>query len=107
MDKTALHSKNAASGRVTKVGPLMEKLLAGFGLLHDLSGWRIVTRWPEIVGPKIAEVSKAVRFSDDTLLVSVHDDGWRQQLSLEVDEILNKIHTLPGGKVVKRIHFIS
>jgi predicted nucleic acid-binding Zn ribbon protein len=107
MDKTALYNKKAASERIAKVGPLMEKILAGFGLLHDLSGWRVVTGWPQIVGNKIAEVSKAVRFSDDTLLVSVPDDGWRQQLSLEVDEILNKIHSLPGGKVVRRIHFIS
>lgn len=102
-----MHSKNAASDRASKIGPVMDRILAGFGLLHNLSGWRIVTGWPEIVGVKIAEVSKAVRFSGDTVLVSVPNDGWRQQLSMEVDEILKKIHALPGGKVVKRIHFIS
>jgi len=93
--------------KTAKIGPLMENVLAGYGLLHNLGGWRIVTRWTEIVGEKIADVSNAIRFSDDTILVSVPDDGWRQQLSLDVDEILEKIHAIPGGKAVKRIHFIS
>ena len=107
MDKTVLHREYSALEKAVKVGPLMDKILAGYGLLHDLGGWRAVTGWPEIVGKKIAEVSRAVRFSDDTLLVSVPDDGWRQQLSLEVDEILDKIHIIPGGNAVRKIHFIS
>ncbi|MEW5924906.1 MAG: DUF721 domain-containing protein [Candidatus Zixiibacteriota bacterium] len=90
-----------------RIGPLLDKVLAGFGLAHDLGGWRIVNRWPEIVGGKIAEVSRAVRFSDDTLLVSVRDASWRQQLALEVERILKEIHAVPGGKAVKRIHFVS
>ncbi len=93
--------------RTVKVGPLLDKILAGFGLAHNLGGWRIVNRWPEIVGDKIAEVSKAIRFSDDTLMVSVKDAAWRQQLSMEVDRILKEIHAVPGGKAVKKIHFVS
>ena len=102
-----MYKERGGQERAAKIGPLMDKILAGFGLLHTLGGWRIVTGWPQIVGEKIAEVSRAIRFSDDTLLVSVPDDGWRQQLSLEVDEILDKIHVLPGGKAVRKIHFIS
>jgi predicted nucleic acid-binding Zn ribbon protein len=93
--------------RPAKVGSLVEKLLAGFGLLHNLNGWRIVNRWPEIVGDKIAEVSRAIRYSDNTLLVSVPDDTWRQQLSLEIDSILDKIHENAEGRAVTKIHFIS
>ncbi|UCD93672.1 MAG: DUF721 domain-containing protein [Candidatus Zixiibacteriota bacterium] len=100
--------RNAATGKdAVKLGSLVDKLLAGFGLAHQLGGWRAVARWPEIVGEKNAGVSRAVRFSDDTLLVSVPDPVWRQQLSLTVDDILEKIHALPGGRAVKRIHFIS
>ena len=93
--------------RPTRVGSLVETMLARFGLLHNLNGWRIVNRWPDIVGDKIAQVSKAIRYSDNTLLVSVPDDTWRQQLSLEVDAILAKIHESAEGRVVHNIHFIS
>lgn len=94
-------------GRATRLGPLLDKILAGYGLGYKLKGWRIVARWPEIVGDKMAAVSKALKFSDDTLLVSVPDAVWRHQLSLEVDAILDKIHSVPGGRSVKRIHFVS
>jgi hypothetical protein len=100
--------RNTATGKdAVKLGSLVDKLLAGFGLAHQLGGWRAVARWPEVVGEKNATVSRAIRFSDDTLLVSVPDPVWRQQLSLSVDDILEKIHALPGGRAVRRIHFIS
>jgi predicted nucleic acid-binding Zn ribbon protein len=107
MMNTVSKTDNTNGKNAVKIGSLMENILAGYGLLHNLGGWRIVTRWTEIVGEKIADVSNAIRFSNDTLLVSVPDDGWRQQLSLDVDDILEKVHAIPGGKVVKKIHFIS
>ena len=100
-------TKTGLKNKAVRVGPLLDKVLAGMGLAHNLGGWRIVNRWPEIVGDKIAGVSQAIRFSDDTLLVSVRDASWRQQLALEVDRILKEIHTVPGGKAVKKIHFVS
>jgi predicted nucleic acid-binding Zn ribbon protein len=90
-----------------QLGPMIDRLLAGFGLAQQLGGWRIVAGWPEIAGEKIARVSRAIRFSDDTLLISVPDAGWRQELSLQTDRILDKIHAVPGGRAVRRIHFVS
>ncbi len=89
------------------LGTLLDQILAGLGLSKNLSGWKVVIGWPDIVGERMAKISKALRFEDDTLLVSVPDSVWRQQLSLEVEAILDKIHTLPGGKAVRKIHFVS
>jgi len=93
--------------RTVRLGTLLDKVLASYGLAYKLGGWRIVARWPEIVGDKVAEVSKAVKFSDDTLLVSVPDAVWRHQLSMEADAIMHKIHSVPGGRAVKKLHFVS
>lgn len=90
-----------------KLGSFLNGILANFGLSYKLAGWKIVIKWPEIVGQKNAEHSRALRFSEDTLLVKVPDAGWRQELSLETDRILTEIHKIPGGEVVKRIHFVS
>lgn len=95
------------SGNAVRLGLLLDKVLANYGLAYELGGWRIVTNWAGIVGEKVADVSKALRFSNDTLLVSVRDPVWRHQLSLEVEKILEKIHSIPGGTAVRRIHFIS
>lgn len=90
-----------------KLGSFLSGILASFGLSHKLAGWKIVIKWPEIVGKKNAEHSRALRFSEETLLVKVPDAGWRQELSLETDRILKEIHKIPGGEVVKKIHFVS
>ncbi len=90
-----------------RVGTFLDKIFSGLGLSRNLAGWKIVTKWPDIVGPKNAEHSRALRFSEDTLLVKVTDAVWRQELSLESDRILKEIHKEPGGKVVKKIHFVS
>jgi len=90
-----------------RVGTLVDELLAGYGLSYKLGGWRVVVAWPEIVGPRLAAVSRAVRYADETLVVSVPDAVWRHRLSLETDIVLEKIREIPGGRAVKRIHFIS
>ncbi|MCX6826635.1 MAG: DUF721 domain-containing protein [candidate division Zixibacteria bacterium] len=91
----------------TKLSNLLDKILANSGISYNLGGWRVVVNWPEIVGNKIGQASKAIRFENETLLISVPDSIWRQQLSLETDAILEKIHSTPGGKAVKKIHFVS
>ena len=103
----AQRPKTAGHRPPAKLGSLLDRLLGELGLARNLGGWRIAVDWPEIVGEKIAGVSQAVRFEDDTLLVSVPDSVWRQQLSMEVEAILEKIHAVPGGKTVKKIHFVS
>ncbi len=101
-------TKNISSKKsATRLGPLLNSILARMGLGYTLDGWKIVNSWPEIVGEKIAEVSKAIRYENDTLLISVPDAVWRQELLLDVDRILREIHTVPGGRSVKKIHFIA
>ncbi len=100
-------TKSAPDRRISKLGSLLDQILSSYGLAYKLGGWRVVINWPEIVGERIANASKALRYENDTLLVSAPDSVWRQQLSLEVETILEKIHSVPGGKAVKRIHFVS
>ena len=90
-----------------RLGSLIDGILGRMGLASTLDGWRVVNAWPDIVGDKVARVSKPIRYEDNTLLVSVPDAGWRQELHLQIDMILEKIHELPGGKVVKNIRFIA
>jgi predicted nucleic acid-binding Zn ribbon protein len=100
-------SDYSARNRPAQIGNLLETILSNYGLTRTLGGWKVVVNWPEIVGGNIARVSHAVRFENDTLLVSVPDSVWRQQLSMEQEMILSKIHEYPGGKAVKKIHFVA
>lgn len=103
-----MYSQKNTKNSAVLLGSFMDKILAGFGLNHNLGGWRAVIHWNEIVGEQMAKHSRALRFSDGTLLVSVEESVWRQEMSLNSDRILREIHEkLPGGKAVKRIQFVS
>ncbi len=63
----------------------------------------MVSNWPEIVGPALAEQARAKRFADGVLTVAVPDDAWRQQLAMQLETILRRIHSYPEGRQVKSI----
>jgi predicted nucleic acid-binding Zn ribbon protein len=95
-------AKKKAS-RPVKMAPVIDNLIADLGLKKRYSGWQIVSMWPEMVGSKIAEAAKAQRFEDGVLFVKVKDASWRQELSMQTDELLETIHKSPYGKFVKQI----
>jgi predicted nucleic acid-binding Zn ribbon protein len=87
----------------SRLGDLIEKMVASLGQSGRFYGWRMVAEWPQIVGPEIAKISRAVRFSEGVLTVVVEKDVWRQELEMQLDEILTRIWSRPGGKAVQKV----
>lgn len=91
--------------RPARLGELIEKVVASLGQAGKFHGWRMVSLWPEIVGPEIAGVSRAIRFSEGIMTIVVEKDVWRQELEMQRDKILARIRLHSGGKAVKKIVF--
>lgn len=87
----------------TRLGSLIEKVLGTLGVGTGFHGWRIVNRWATIVGPEIARHARAVRFTDGVLVVVVEKDAWRQELEMQLEHILTRVRSMPGGTAVKKI----
>lgn len=87
----------------TRLGQLIDQVISSLGLSDKYHGWRIVSRWPDIVGPEVARQARAVRFSDGILTVVVEKDAWRQELEMQLEVILQKIRSYAGGRAVKKI----
>jgi predicted nucleic acid-binding Zn ribbon protein len=65
-----------------------------------------VSAWPLACGPKVAERTTALSFSDSVLTVAVPDDAWRDQLQSFVPQYLaalNQMVAEPVGKIEFRI----
>jgi len=92
---------------VHRIGSQVERVLAGLGLLETFNGWKVCQLWPEFVGEPIASHATATRYEQHTLYVRVTDSVWRHNLSLERENILRKIHSLPYGASVRTIEFVS
>lgn len=88
------------------IGSIIDKVVRSLGMSRDYYGWLILSRWDEIVGEEIARHARAVKFEDGTLIVAVPDASWRQNLSMETEMILKKIHSEPHGQAVKKLRLI-
>lgn len=94
------------SQKAAKLSGVLGKILHSLGLTERYNGWTAVNRWSEIVGEEMAKRAKAVKFEDGCLYVAVESDVWRQQISMQLDEIKKKIHQYPFGRAIKTIRLI-
>jgi predicted nucleic acid-binding Zn ribbon protein len=90
-----------------RIGGAIGKLMQSLGLKRPYDGWQVVVNWPEIVGDEISSRAEAIRYENGTVFVVVPDDSWRQQLSLQTEMILEKIHSYPYGRAVKTLRLVK
>jgi predicted nucleic acid-binding Zn ribbon protein len=89
-----------------KIGGLIAGYLEKLGFSARLSKQEAVLCWEEIVGPRIAQETQAVRIDGDTLVVKVTKAAWRQQLSFLKGELLAKLDSKLEKGCIKDIRFI-
>jgi hypothetical protein len=98
---------SSGPGSPQPISGLIDKVMGNLGLSQSYRGWQVVALWPEIVGEHYAARSRAIRFSEGVLFVAVEDAAWRQELSMQVDEVMKKIHKYPFGRAVSRIRLVK
>jgi predicted nucleic acid-binding Zn ribbon protein len=62
--------------------------------------------WDEVVGKNIAENTNPEKVEHGTLLVTVENSSWRQELVFKKKEIIDKLNNKIGKKTIKDIRFI-
>ncbi len=75
------------------------------GIAKTLSEYEVVTSWSAIVGEQIAKVTKAEHLEKGILFVSVATAPWRNELTMQRQEIVARINDAVGKDVVKEIRF--
>ena len=88
-----------------RIGDLIPALLEQLGLSRGIRDHQVLEQWPEIVGPKIAEVTVAERIRDGKLWVSVSHPAWRNELSFMKRELIDKVNQAIGEEIVRDIIF--
>jgi predicted nucleic acid-binding Zn ribbon protein len=76
------------------------------GITARLEKQSAVTAWAEVVGPKIAEETKALSIDGDVLVVKVNRAAWRQQLTFMKPDLLAKLESVIGKGRISDIKFI-
>ena len=88
-----------------RIGDLLKKTLQSAGVAERVDRQTAVAFWAEIVGPKLAEKTRALRVENDLLKVKVVSAPWRNELIFFKAAILKKIAERIGEGKINDIYF--
>ena len=90
------------------IGDLLERTLGSPKLKGKAEEYAAFPLWPEIVGATIAETAKPLKIiSGNVLVVQVIDASWAQELSMQKEDLLQKIHHRNVGAVIQDLKFVT
>jgi predicted nucleic acid-binding Zn ribbon protein len=88
------------------IGQILADVVRDLGLAKKMSEQRAVVEWPDIVGRRVAEHSRALRVDGGRLLVEVDSSVWSQELTLMKRKILGRINDRIGRQAIDNVHFV-
>lgn len=88
------------------IGDQLGRLVDDRGWQVDVAAGSVMGRWPEIVGPQVAEHCEPVTFEDGVLSVRADSTAWATQIRLLSSSLLGRIGDAVGPDVVHelRVH---
>ena len=85
------------------LGEAINDLLRVYGIDEAVHLHRATILWEEVVGPTIAQNSKALEVKGKTLFVKTRSSAWRNEIAFQKDEILKAINDKIGLNLIKDI----
>lgn len=100
--------RRADSGRdPALLGDQLEELVAERGWKVDIAVGSVIGRWPEIVGPQVAEHCSPVEFEAGVLTVRADSTAWATQLRLLSSSLLGRLAEDVGEGTVSELRIVG
>ncbi len=90
---------------LTSAGGAVDGFFQGQELAKILRPHLAKARWAEVVGPQVAGVTQVSAVRDGVLVVRVKNSVWANELTLLKDDMLRRLNSALGGRVLTDIHF--
>ncbi len=87
------------------IGNVFTQLFRDLGIDKAIQQNMAVSRWPEIVGERIAEISEAERIENGVLFVKVSSPVWRNELVFMKSNLIISVNEALAKTVVRDIKF--
>ena len=84
----------------------LNRLIKELGYEKRLEYQRLLDSWPQVVGERIADVSRAERVQNGVMVVKVDSPVWRNELALEKERILKLLREKTGSRALVDIRFV-
>lgn len=89
-----------------RVGDLVEGVLRSAGVREQVERQRVLEAWDEVVGEKIADVTRPVRVSGPVLFVEVRSSAWLMELDLMKHRILERLNQDRDEGRIEKVRFL-
>jgi hypothetical protein len=90
---------------IERAGALLEKLFARQGLKRGVRDAQVVHAWSRAVGPELAHLSEARRFTGGVLFVDVSDSETAMHLAMQRRRFMEALNRELGKQTVRDIRF--
>ncbi len=90
----------------TRVGDMLGDVLRKHGLEKQVRRAGVTELWPEIVGEKLAGVTRVKGVDKDALFVEVRSSAWLTELSMLKGEVLERVNARIADAPLGRIVFV-
>ncbi len=94
------------SRKFRSLGDVLPRVLKRLHLEKVVEAQKLVRLWPEVVGDKIAQHTRALSVEGKTLVVVVDSPGWMTQLTYLKPQLLKKVARQVKRGLVKDIRFV-
>ncbi len=84
----------------------VKEILSHYNLDNEFSDQQVLVFWNDIVGPQLARMTRATRFSNGTLTVEVASSAASQELDLLKQRYIDLLNERMERKVLQRIRFV-
>jgi predicted nucleic acid-binding Zn ribbon protein len=85
------------------IGEQLEKVVADRGWEVDVAVGSVIGRWPQIVGPDVAEHVQPVSFADGVLTLRAVSTAWATQMTLLTSVLMGRLEQEVGAGTVTEI----
>jgi predicted nucleic acid-binding Zn ribbon protein len=100
-------SGGGRGGDPTAFGPAIRELLAARGWEERAAVGGVFGRWPQIVGPELAEHTTPQTFEDGVLVVAADSTSWATQLRLLAASLVKRLNEDLGHGTVRRVKVVG
>jgi predicted nucleic acid-binding Zn ribbon protein len=94
-------------GRPTRVDSVLTSLLERYGVREQVERMEVLELWPEIVGEKLAAVTRARGVDDGVLIVEVRNSAWLMELNMMKGTFLERVNERFADVPMDRIVFVQ
>jgi predicted nucleic acid-binding Zn ribbon protein len=93
--------------KAQSIGELISRYIQGTELEKNLLERLVVQKWPEVMGPMIANMTRNVEMKNGTLFVHIDSAALRQQLFECRYDIIKKLNQAINNQFIKDIRILG